>query len=110
MLRNETRLDHVASKERVHLLVAVDALGCPCLLHSRADQELVGHGVQQIRQLSLLLAHYFDAKEQKCLRAHAAVVASFHHDDQKEVDAQIDRYTHLKVLLQFDDVKDDKHP
>ena len=40
------RLSHVASKERVHLLIAVDALGCPCFLDSLADQELVGHGVQ----------------------------------------------------------------
>ena len=58
----------------------------------------------------LLLAHDFDSKEEECLRAHAAVVASFDHDDQKEMHGRVDGHTHLVVALQHDYVQHDEGP
>ena len=46
--------DEIAAVEFVHLAITVDAFGSVVFAGLRADEHLVGHGVEQIAQLLFL--------------------------------------------------------
>ena len=71
-------VDNVTVKERVHFLVGVDTFGCTTLLFLRANEDVVGHCIEQICNLFLLILLLIDFDEQPDLGLQVYVVRNLY--------------------------------
>ena len=110
LLANKARLDDVAAKESIHLLVAVDAPWRLCFFTARSDQYFVRNGVKNVRQLLFLHAHGLNFKEELCLWAYVRVIAALHKHDRDYVEERLNCCIELVHALPHYNLQHDEAP